>query len=116
MKNTLKFLCMIICILTIFISQSAYGIGAAITVDDYIEVDYNDLCSSSFGELTTARDVSLGNSRASSDVYYRNYKYELLDGEYVFFTLYWRPSDNLIFTPNGTDAGCPVCPYTHAHI
>lgn len=105
MKNTLKFLCMIICILTIFISQSAYGIGAAITVDDYIEVDYTDLCSSSFGELTTARDVLLDNSRASSDVYYRNYKYELLDGEYVFFTLYWRPSDNLIFTPNGTDAG-----------
>lgn len=90
MKNTLKFLCMIICSLTILISQSAYGIDAAVTVDDYIEVDYNDLCSSSFGELTTARDVSLGNSRASSDVYYKNYDYELLDGEHVFFTLIYE--------------------------
>lgn len=105
MKNVLKFLCMIICSLTILISQSAYGIGAAVTLDDYTEVDYNDLCSSSFGELTTVRNVSLGNSRASSDVYYRNYDYELLDGEHVFFTLYMRFSDNLVFTPNGTDAG-----------
>lgn len=105
MKNILKTICKIISILAFFISQNAYDIGATAMVEDCIEVDYNYLCSSSFGELTTVSRVSLGNSRTSSDVFYRNYQYELLDGEYVWFTLYWRFSDNLIFTPNGTDAG-----------
>lgn len=57
MKNILKTICKIISILAFFISQNAYDIGATAMVEDCIEVDYNDLCSSSFGELTTVSRV-----------------------------------------------------------
>lgn len=107
MKKVTNAFCTIICIVALLFSQNGYNIFAVAANNQYIEVDYKDLTSSSFLHASTMNKVTSGISRAASETYYINLKYQLSNGDMVYFTLELEFYDNYLFTPNGTDVALP---------
>lgn len=107
MKKTTKTLCAMVCIMAMLFSQNGNDVYAVAANNQYIEVDYRDLGSSSFLDACTMNKVTTGVSRAASETYYGNYKYQLLNGNMVYFTLEVKFYHNHLFTPNGTDVALP---------